>query len=127
MHLVGPYLTTTGKKKSKRKYRTAAQASRARELNESWQTLLNEHGVTKSRSSPKNPSMTQTRIPDYRNYRGADQPRIPSLPFTGDTCARPADKVYTGDKMIGIAQMSKSNAVPVFQKQHILDIGKMRR
>ena len=127
MHLVGPYLTTTGKKKSKRKYRNAAQASRARELNESWQTLLNEHGVTKSRSGPKKPSMTQTRIPDYRNYRGADQPRIPSLPFTGEVCARPADKVYTGDKMIGVGQLHKSNAVPVFSSDDAKDIARMRR
>ena len=34
---------------------------------------------------------------------------------------------YTGDKIIGIAQMAKSNAVPVFNHQAIIDIGKMRR
>jgi len=45
MHLVGPWLTTTGKKKSKRKFRTAAGAAQARELQERWKGLLDQHGV----------------------------------------------------------------------------------
>jgi hypothetical protein len=36
-------------------------------------------------------------------------------------------KVYTGENMVGIAQMAKSNAVPVFRTEDILDISKMRR
>jgi hypothetical protein len=127
MHLVGPYLTTTGRKKSKRKYRTAAQAAQARELSASWQNLLDEHGVKKSKAGPKKPIETQARVPDYRNYRGSDQPRIPSLPFTGEVCAKPADKVYTGDKMIGIGTLHKSNAVPVFSSDDAKDIARMRR
>lgn len=35
--------------------------------------------------------------------------------------------VYTGTAMKGIAQMSKSNAVPVFNDDHIIEIAKMRR
>ena len=46
MHLVGPWLTTTGKRKGRQKYRTADQARAAREHKESWQRLLTEHGVT---------------------------------------------------------------------------------
>lgn len=34
---------------------------------------------------------------------------------------------YTGDEMIGIGQLHKSNAVPVFRNVDILDLGKMRR
>ena len=58
---------------------------------------------------------------------GADLSHIPSLPFTGETCGRPADKVYTGDKMIGIGTLHKSNAVPVFSSDDAKDIAKMRR
>jgi len=36
-------------------------------------------------------------------------------------------KVYTGDKMIGIATMHKSNAVPVFNSMDAVEISKMRR
>lgn len=34
---------------------------------------------------------------------------------------------YTGDAMIGISTMHKSNAVPVFSPDHAKDISKMRR
>jgi hypothetical protein len=35
--------------------------------------------------------------------------------------------VYTGDKMLGIAQMHKSNAVPIFKSEDAIDIAHMRR
>ena len=35
-------------------------------------------------------------------------------------------KVYTGDAMIGIATMHKSNAVPVFSSEAAQEISKMR-
>ena len=34
---------------------------------------------------------------------------------------------YTGDAMLGISTMHKSNAVPVFSPDHAKDISKMRR
>jgi hypothetical protein len=110
MHLVGPWLTTTGKKKGKQKYRTADQARAAREHRESWQRLLTEHSV-----------------PPTLNYRGAEQPRIPSLTTTGAPCVKAPDKVYTGNKMIGIGSMHKSNMVPIFSAEEAIDISKMRR
>jgi hypothetical protein len=39
----------------------------------------------------------------------------------------PVHKVYTGDKIIGIATMHKSNAVPVFSDEQAVDISRMRR
>lgn len=42
-------------------------------------------------------------------------------------CTKKADKVYTGDKMIGIGTLHKSNAVPVFNSEEAVDIAKMRR
>ena len=42
-------------------------------------------------------------------------------------CAKPEEKVYTGDKLLGIATMHKSNMVPVFKAEDAADIASMRR
>jgi hypothetical protein len=47
---------------------------------------------------------------------------------TGEVGAtKSAPKVYTGTKVLGIATMHKSNAVPVFNSEEAVDISKMRR
>ena len=52
---------------------------------------------------------------------------LPSLVTPGEnTSVRPSLQ-YTGTNMIGIAQMSKSNAVPVFSKEDAVSIARMRR
>jgi hypothetical protein len=52
---------------------------------------------------------------------------IPSLDSGIGTTSLAPSKVYTGDAIIGIATMHKSNAVPVFKKQDAEDISNMRR
>jgi hypothetical protein len=42
-------------------------------------------------------------------------------------CASKPSPIYTGTKVVGISQMAKSNAVPVFSSDEILDIARMRR
>jgi hypothetical protein len=34
---------------------------------------------------------------------------------------------YTGTKIIGIAQMAKSNAIPIYNPNHIEEVARMRR
>lgn len=123
------FLTTTGKYKSKRKYRTSADAKKARELKENWQNLLNSHNVVKEVKRKRKTDFVESRlverVPVYR--RGYDEPKVTSLPFTGDSCVRPADKVYTGDKMIGIGVLHKSNGIPIFSNEEAVDLAKMRR
>ncbi len=46
---------------------------------------------------------------------------------SSEACTKKPQVAYTGKEMVGIAQMSKSNAVPVFSQQEILDIARMRR
>ena len=46
--------------------------------------------------------------------------------FCGSTAKKPI-QVYTGKEMVGIAQMHKSNAQPVFNKQSAIDSATMRR
>lgn len=127
MHLVGPWLTTTGKKKGRKKFRTAAAAAQARELQESWKNLLAEHGVTQEQRRRKRALAAPVLQRPPLSYRGSDKPRIPSLPFTGEVCAQPDRKVYTGDKIKGIGTMHKSNAVPIFSDEQARDIARMRR
>ena len=52
---------------------------------------------------------------------------IPSVDSGSGSTARRDSPVYTGTEMIGIGQMHKSNAVPVFKQQDAQDLAQMRR
>ena len=58
---------------------------------------------------------------------GRETVRYPSLNTGMGVATKSNTKVYTGDKMIGIATLHKSNAVPVFNSEDAVDISKMRR
>jgi hypothetical protein len=45
---------------------------------------------------------------------------------TGPVTVKQSQK-YTGDKILGIGTMHKSNAVPIFSGEQAQDISKMRR
>jgi hypothetical protein len=129
MHLEGPWLSTTGKQKSKRKFRNADEARKARELDESWKELQKKWDIEaedrKRKRAMSAPVMLPTQAQPYRRDTG---PRIPSknsADMTPATVAQP--KVYTGTKVKGIATMHKSNAVPVFSDEEAVEISKMRR
>lgn len=127
MHLEGPWLSTTGKKKGKRKFRNADEARKSRELDESWKALQKKWGIeaeTKKRKRAlEAPIMTPVVNKPYRR----ETPEIKSLPFTAGPCVRPPDKVYTGTAIKGIGTMHKSNAVPIFSDEDAVAIAKMRR
>lgn len=127
MHLEGPWLSTTGKRKGKRKFRSAAEAQRARENADAWSELLKRHEADRQERRRQRAMRAEPYVPPRPNYRGADQPRIPSLPFTGEACTMGEQKVYTGDKIKGIGTMHKSNAVPIFTDEEARDIAHMRR
>ena len=50
-----------------------------------------------------------------------------SLPSYNSSMAKKEEKVYTGTEIIGIAQMHKSNAVPVRGKKQAAEVATMRR
>lgn len=123
-HLEGPWLSTVGKRKGKQKFRTAEEARKARELEESWKSLQqkwnNEKPMTKSatsliRQAPK-PYVRQT-------------PKIPSLNNGVDSgvAALKPTPVYTGDQVLGVAVMHKSCLQPIFNEQAAKDSASMRR
>lgn len=130
MHLVGPALTTTGKKKGKKKFASAEHKRKAEQLDESWKELQKRWGVEaeeKKRSramlAPSLSSSYSLKIPEGRNTTAHIKSRDTGA---GNATLAPA-KVYTGTKVKGIATMHKSNAVPVFSDEEAIDISKMRR
>ena len=58
---------------------------------------------------------------------GRETKHYPSLDTGLGTATKAAPKVYTGTKVMGIATMHKSNAVPVFNSEEAVEISKMRR
>jgi hypothetical protein len=127
MHLEGPWLSMSGKRRGKVKFRNAEEARRARELDESWRELLKRQGVEaeekKRARAMKAPAL------DYRLTTPPGRTtstHIPSRDTGGNATLAPA-KVYTGTKVKGIATMHKSNAVPVFSDEEAVEISRMRR
>lgn len=128
MHLVGHYLTTTGKKKGRQKFRNSDSAQKSRALKSEWEQLLERHGVEQQEKKRQRGLAAAPYVPPRRDYRGAELMRAPSVTAPGaGVCAAAPAKVYTGDKMLGIATMHKSNMVPVFSAEEAVDISKMRR
>jgi len=129
MHLEGPWLSTTGKRKGKKKFASADHARKARELDESWKELQKRWAVeiedkkrTRALSAPSLSSTYSLKIPDGRNTTA----HIKSVDTGGNAVLKPSP-VYTGTMVKGIATMHKSNAVPVFSDEEAIDISKMRR
>lgn len=131
MHLEGPWLTTTGKIRSKRRrYASAEAAARDRELKAEWEQRQAEWSKLAPRFSTSrtkfSPATSTTITPQYPP--GREPKIIPSRPDTpGVVGSRPADKVYTGTKMKGIGVLHKSNSVPIFTDDEAIDIARMRR
>ena len=130
MHLEGPWLSTTGKKRGKKKFASAAHAKKAKDLEESWKALQKKWGIeadekkrTRAMTAPAlNTSGYSLAIPADRNTTA----HIKSVDTGGNVVLKPA-KQYTGTKVKGIATMHKSNAVPVFSDEEAVDISRMRR
>ena len=129
MHLEGPWLSTTGKKKGKKKWASAEAKRKAEQLDEQWKAKLKSWGIEaeeKKRkramsADPISASVTP-KVPP-----GRETARIDSKDTGWVTCAKVSDKMYTGTKIKGIGTMHKSNAVPVFSDEEAHDISKMRR
>lgn len=125
MHLAHPALTTAGKRKGKQKFRTAEQARKARELQAAWEEKQKEWAkLSPSVSVPKKKKLTYSL--SYPTERSTHHIKSVDTGHTGAvTIKQPMQ--YTGDKIIGIGTMHKSNAVPIFNDEAAKDISKMRR
>jgi hypothetical protein len=126
MHLEGPWLSMSGKKKGKKKFASAEAARKSRELDASWQELQRKWEVPVGNKKQLKTQLSDSyslKIPEGRNTTA----HIKSLDTgLGNAVLKPA-KQYTGTKVKGIATMHKSNAVPVFSDEQAIDISRMRR
>jgi hypothetical protein len=127
MHLEGPWLSTTGKKKGKKKFASAEHARKSRDLDESWRELQKKWGIEAEEKKRKRAMSAEPYKSPATNYRGSDLPKLPSRDTGGGNATLAPAKVYTGTKVKGIATMHKSNAVPIFSDEQAVDIARMRR
>ena len=134
MHMLPPMYSTTGKKKGKAKFRNADAANKARRNAESWNELLEKYNAKVVVEKPKSvrTGSSKNLATYWTDWRSRVDPsrltdHIPSRDTGRGVAARPADKVYTGDAMIGIGQLHKSNGIPVFRQEDAVDVSKMRR
>jgi hypothetical protein len=124
----GPWLSTGGKKKGKKKFRNADEARKARELDESWKELQKKWAVEaedkkRKRAMSAEPLSYKLTAPAGRTTSN----HIPSLNSGAGVATLAPAKVYTGDKIKGIGTMHKSNAVPIFSDEEAVAIANMRR
>lgn len=126
MHLEGPWLSTTGKKKGKKKFASAEHARKAREQQESWQAFMKKWGIKEEERKQKRGLAAPTMPKKPEPYR-RETPHYPSLNSDSGVATKKPVQQYTGDAMIGIGQLHKSNSIPVFSKEDAVDISKMRR
>ena len=117
--IIYPYIP----KRKPRKPNAKQRAQRA-----SWQALLEKYdtkstGKAVQKSSWVGPADHPRTVVDPR--RSTDH--IPSINTGQAIAAKKPVLQYTGDAMIGIGQLHKSNAIPIFQAEDAIDISKMRR
>jgi hypothetical protein len=127
MHLEGPWLSTTGKKKGKQKFASAEHKRKAEQLDKEWKELQQRWGVEAEEKKRSRALKAPTLNYSLSVPEGRSTAHIKSLNSgLGVATLKPA-KQYTGTKVLGIATMHKSNAVPVFSDEEAVDISKMRR
>jgi hypothetical protein len=129
MHLEGPWLSTTGKRKGKVKFASAEAKHKAEQLDREWKDLQKRWGVEADDKKRKR-ALTAPSLSGHYSLsipEGRSTAHIKSLGQDNGVATLAPAKVYTGTKVKGIATMHKSNAVPVFSDEEAVDISKMRR
>ena len=127
MHLHHPSLSLNGKRKGKVKFASADAKRKSEQLDKEWKELLKRQGVEaedrkRQRSLSAEPLVYSLAVPEGRSNK-----HIKSLNSGLGVATLAPPKVYTGNKMIGIGQLHKSNAIPVFRKSDAEDLARMRR
>lgn len=111
---------TSTKPKSKPKKKPGWQKEQAE-----YEVWLNSHGSS-SKKTRKSASFVAT-SPVVTSNTPRETKYYPSLNTHTGSTAPAAKKVYTGDKIVGIAAMHKSNLVPIFNDDSAKDVASMRR
>lgn len=128
MHLAHPALTTLGKRKGKQKFASSEQKQKLQLLQQDWERKQQEWLKMSNPALVNKKSTPSRKLPNLSVPANRSTKHIPSI----DTGIKGAVNIkqpmqYTGDKIIGIGTMHKSNAVPIFNDEAAKDISKMRR
>ena len=145
MHLLPVYYSTTNTRKRKQKKKSAsvleAERKHAKFLKKMGIGTRSSVGLEQrpskpwvTGSSPVECAKSQTRS-SVRLERAAHNGHVAGSNPAGSTnnvlydssMAKKPEKIYTGIEIIGIAQMHKSNAVPIRGKKQAIEIARMRR
>lgn len=127
MHLEGPWLSTTGKKRGPKKWASSEAKRKAEMLDSMWKDKLKALGIEqetkKQRRALSAPTLTVTvKVP-----AGRETVRVASQDTGWVPCTTAPNQEYTGTKVKGIGTMHKSNAVPIFSDEEAVEISTMRR
>ena len=118
MHMLPVYYTTTNNKKRKVRKKTQSQLAAERD----HQKFLKKMGIG-SRSSAGSEQRSSKPWVTGSSPVESTKPKI----VYDSSMAKKEEMVYTGTEIIGIAQMHKSNAVPVRGKKQATEVANMRR
>jgi hypothetical protein len=128
MHLEHPALSYNGKKRGRVKFRNAAEAQRARELDASWKELLKSQGIEQEEKRRRRALGAEPLTYTLAAPAGRETKHVSSRDTGHLGAVRTKDiPQYTGTKILGIGTMHKSNAVPVFSSEEAVAISTMRR
>ena len=129
MHLEGPWLSTTGKKKGPRRWASSEAKKLAQKRQAEWDRKLVEFDKMAPKFSTGPYNAPKKTLSDFmpKTPPGRETPHIASRDTGWVPCVKVHDQEYTGTKIKGIGTMHKSNAVPVFSDEEAKDISKMRR
>ena len=123
MHLLPPYYSTTNTKRRKKKKKSKSLLEAERQ----HAKFLKKMGVSETKQPKPKRSLAQSGSAPALGAGGQRFESSNSDQFYNPTMAKKEEKVYTGTEIMGIAQMHKSNAVPVRNKKSAEEVAKMRR
>jgi hypothetical protein len=118
--------TSSRRRHGKTKWASSQHKSQAQKLESEWLEKQKEWAKMSplyGKTAPKNTILnTGLSIPPGRTAKPINSvdTRVSHAPAT-------PSKFYSGDKMLGVCTLHKSNAVPVFSSQEAIEISSMRR
>ena len=129
MHLEGPWLSTTGKRRGKQKWVSSEAKKLAEQRQAEWGRKLVQFDKMAPRFSTGPYNAPRKTMSDFmpKTPPGRETPRVASQDTGWVPCVKQQDQEYTGTKVKGIGTMHKSNGVPIFTDDEAKDISSMRR
>ena len=141
MHLLPVYYSTTNTRKRKQKKKSASvleaerqHAKFLKKMGLGGRSSVGRAGALQASGQRFDPArlhhLRSVAQPGSASALGAEGQKFESShsdQFYNASAAKKPEKVYTGTEIIGIAQMHKSNAIPIRGKKQAIEVANMRR